>query len=67
MPGTSRRCPPAFRPRAWADRLRGEWDEMAIERRQAVIGAMVDRVTIAAGVRGRNRFDPDRVTPIWKF
>lgn len=50
-----------------ADRLRGVWDEMPIERRQAVIGAILDRVTVAPGVRGRNRFDPDRVTPTWKL
>ena len=50
-----------------ADRLRAVWDEMPIERRQAVIGAILDRVTIAPGVRGRNRFDPERVSPTWKL
>ena len=50
-----------------ADRLRDGWNEMPIERRQAVIGAILDRVTVAPGIRGRNRFDPSRVTPTWKY
>ncbi len=40
-----------------SDRLRAEWDGMAVSRRQAVIGAILDRVTIGPGVRGRARFD----------
>lgn len=48
-------------------RLRDAWDGMAVSRRQAVIAAVLERVTIGPGVRGRARFDPDRVTPTWKL
>jgi DNA invertase Pin-like site-specific DNA recombinase len=47
-------------------RLREEWATMTIARRQAVVAALVDRLVIGAGVRGFNRFDPDRVSPVWK-
>lgn len=50
-----------------ADRLAAEWDGMDFDRRHALIGHMLDRATIGPGVRGRARFDPDRVTPTWKF
>ena len=50
-----------------AEVLRSAWDEMSIPRRQAIIGAVLDRLVIGAGVRGRNRFDPERVAPVWKL
>jgi hypothetical protein len=50
-----------------ADRLRAVWAELSIARRQAVIAALLDRLVIGAGVRGRNRFDPDRAVPVWKY
>ena len=49
-----------------AAQLRELWDEMSVPRRQAVVAAVLDRVVISEGVRGRNFFDPDRVTPIWR-
>lgn len=50
-----------------SERLRDAWHGLAVSRRQAVIGAILDRVTIGPGVRGRARFDPDRVSPTWKL
>jgi hypothetical protein len=50
-----------------SQRLRDAWAEMTIPRRQAVIGAVLDRLVISEAVRGRNRFDPDRVSPVWKY
>jgi hypothetical protein len=36
-----------------------------IERRRAVLGELIDRVTLGPAVKGRNRFDPDRVAVTW--
>ena len=47
-------------------RLREAWAEMTIERRRAVLAALLDRLVINPAIRGRNSFDPDRVEPVWK-
>jgi hypothetical protein len=46
--------------------LRREWDDLALPRQHSIIAALLDHVTIAPAVRGRNRFDPSRVTPAWR-
>lgn len=46
--------------------LREAWDDLSLDRRRAIIGALVDRVNIGPGRRGYNRFDPDRVEVIWR-
>ena len=48
------------------DALRTSWDTLALLRRRAIISAVLDHVIIGSGVRGLNRFDPRRVTPVWK-
>jgi len=50
-----------------ATRLREAWAEMTIERRRAVLAALLDRLVISPAIRGRNSFDPDRVEPVWKY
>ena len=50
-----------------AEPLQAAWDALGFDRRRAVIGAVVDRVTIGAGRRGFNRFDAGRVEVTWKF
>lgn len=42
-------------------RLRDAWSELSLERRRAVLDAVIDRVVVAPAVKGRNRFDPSRV------
>lgn len=46
--------------------LRTAWPAMGIDRRRAVLTAVLDRVAIRPAVRGRNRFDPARVDVTWR-
>jgi site-specific DNA recombinase len=46
--------------------LREAWGEMTFDRRRAVIAAVVERVTVGPAVKGRNRFDPERVDVTWR-
>ncbi len=46
--------------------LRASWTELSTDRRRAVLAAVVERVTIGPAVRGRNRFDPERVDVTWR-
>jgi DNA invertase Pin-like site-specific DNA recombinase len=42
------------------------WPQLDLDRRRAIVGAVIDEVTVAAAVRGRNRFDEGRVTIRWR-
>jgi site-specific DNA recombinase len=46
--------------------LRRAWPELDFARRRAVLQAVVDRVRVGPAVRGRNRFDPHRVSIGWR-
>jgi DNA invertase Pin-like site-specific DNA recombinase len=48
------------------DDLADGWDELGFDKRRAIISAVVDTVTVGPAVRGRNRFDPDRVDIAWR-
>jgi site-specific DNA recombinase len=37
------------------------WTERGLEWRRLLIGALIERVEVGPGVRGRNKFDPNRV------
>ena len=50
-----------------ADRLAASWDAMGFDRRHALLGLLLDRVSIGPAVRGRARFDADRCVPTWKL
>ena len=45
--------------------LRGVWDDLDLDRRRAVVGAVVAEVTVGPAVKGRNFFDPTRVEIVW--
>lgn len=49
-----------------ASTLRERWSGLDLSRQRAIIEAVLDRATVLPGVRGRNRFDPDRVDPLWR-
>jgi DNA invertase Pin-like site-specific DNA recombinase len=50
-----------------AGSLRDSWADMTLDRRQAVVRAVVDNVTIAPARRGvRPAFDADRVAVAWR-
>jgi site-specific DNA recombinase len=46
--------------------LRSQWANLDPARQRAIIGTVLPRVTVNPAVRGRNRFDPDRIQPIWR-
>ncbi len=43
------------------------WKDASVARRRAVIVALIERVEVAPGVKGRNWFDPTRIAPpVWR-
>lgn len=46
--------------------LRRRWTTLPLGRRRAVIEALIATVTVGPAVRGRNRFDPHRITIEWR-
>jgi DNA invertase Pin-like site-specific DNA recombinase len=46
--------------------LRNSWGDLPLSRRQAILSAVLQSVTIGPGRRGFNRFDPERVAPKWR-
>jgi site-specific DNA recombinase len=42
------------------------FSEIPLSRQQAVIKAVLDHATVGPAVRGRNRFDPTRISPAWR-
>ncbi|MBS1842954.1 MAG: recombinase family protein [Actinobacteria bacterium] len=46
--------------------LRERWKELSMDRQRAVLGALIDHITIGPALVGRNFFDPDRVAPTWR-
>jgi DNA invertase Pin-like site-specific DNA recombinase len=42
------------------------WERLSFDQRHAIVAAIVDRVTVKPALKGRNRFDPDRVDVRWR-
>jgi site-specific DNA recombinase len=42
--------------------LRAAWETLSVDQRRAIIGSLFPSIVIGPAVRGRNRFDPSRVT-----
>lgn len=49
-----------------AGALRGAWADLPLTRQRAIVAAILDRVVVTPAARGRNRFDPDRLEPVWR-
>lgn len=49
-----------------AEHLRAQWSDLAPDRQRAIIGAIINHVTVNAAVIGRTRFDPSRFEIIWR-
>jgi site-specific DNA recombinase len=47
--------------------LREDWGTLTLTRQRAIVAAVMDHATIAPATRGRNSFDPARVTPRWRI
>ncbi len=50
---------------AAAEILADAWETAALAWRRQLLAAVVERVVIKPAVRGRNRFDPDRIEIVW--
>jgi DNA invertase Pin-like site-specific DNA recombinase len=50
-----------------ADALRSSWADLPLTRQRGIVAAVLDRAVIGPAVRGRNRFDPERVEPVWRL
>ena len=46
--------------------LRDRWIDLGFDRQRAVLRAVLDRVVVGSAVRGRNTFDPTRITIEWR-
>ena len=49
------------------DALRAGWTELTGDRQRAIVRAVVESVAIGPAVRGRNRFDPNRIHITWRY
>lgn len=45
--------------------LREAWPELPVDRRKTVLATIIDRIVIGPALRGRNYFDPERVSIEW--
>jgi len=48
------------------DTLRDEWESRSLDWRRALVKAVLAEVRVGPAVKGRNRFDPDRVDVVWR-
>jgi hypothetical protein len=46
--------------------LRGRWSSLSLARQHAIVEAVLDHVIVGPAVRGRNTFDPSRLTALWR-
>ena len=46
--------------------LRKMWSHLPLARQQAVVAAVIDHVVASPALKGSNRFDPNRFTPVWR-
>ena len=49
-----------------SENLRRQWETLPAPRQRAIVSALLDSIEIGPALRGRNVFDPSRVTPHWK-
>ena len=47
--------------------LRDAWADLPLTRQAAIIRTLIEEIEVAPALRGRNRFDPDRLTPTWRL
>jgi site-specific DNA recombinase len=47
--------------------LRREWASIPLTRQRAIVQTVMDHAVIGPGRRGFNRFDPNRVQPVWRI
>lgn len=47
--------------------LRHQWEQLGLDRRHAIVAAVLDHAVIAAGTPGAQALDPARVEPLWRL
>ena len=47
--------------------LRDAWTDLPLTRQHAIVKTVLDHLLVATAVKGRNTFDPDRFTPVWRL
>ena len=50
-----------------ATSLREAWAELPLTRQRAIVAAVLDRAIVRPATRGRTRFDPERIEPVWRL
>jgi hypothetical protein len=50
-----------------AQELREQWQTMTLSRQKEIVGALLQHVVVGPGRRGFNRFDPARLTAVWRY
>ncbi len=48
------------------DALRAEWQSRSVAWRRSLVAALVESVEVGPAVQGRNFFDPERVSIVWR-
>lgn len=46
--------------------IRSAWPDLSFDRQRAVLATVIEQVVVGPAVRGRGRFDPDRVDVVWR-
>jgi len=49
-----------------ASALRERWADLPLTKQRAIVAAVLDHIVVGPGRRGYNRFDPDRLRPVWR-
>lgn len=49
-----------------AAQLRQRWQSLTLTRQEQIVAAVVEHVVVGPARRGFNRFDPARLTPVWR-
>lgn len=50
-----------------AQELREQWETMTLTRQKQIVAALLQHVVVGPGRRGFNRFDPARLTAVWRY
>jgi site-specific DNA recombinase len=50
-----------------AKELREQWETMTLTRQKQIVAALLQHVVVGPGRRGFNRFDPARLTAVWRY
>jgi DNA invertase Pin-like site-specific DNA recombinase len=50
-----------------AQDLREQWAKLTLSRQKQIVAALVQHVVVGPGQRGYNRFDRNRLNPLWRY